>query len=330
MSDLSFRLLGETPHPQGAVHEHGVFQGDQQVGSVKVLALKAGGIGGFKVAGGLKSGHFGAVTDYIKKQHGDLNMGAAKPMNKATVAQQNEDLSGVNLDHDRIRVMRAIQALAHGIETPHTPDGKVNAAKKKRLRKAIESGDLAKAVPAMQRMSDIHARLRTMADDFVTRPEFNTHHDHAAYMMAHARHQLDMADRHMHLEKPRFVDKVHAALRMKPAYEKHLNAADTFIRAASNHIHHGDNTLFRMRVTESIPSSQLTPMSMLDKVTVRRAYQGPIGRLPDSMVRGAASELQRHYAYAAAKNPSGAAAPAATPATAKPSRSKKPRPADNA
>lgn len=446
MADLSFKVLGQTPHPKGAVHEHGVFQGDTQVGTVKVLALKEGGIGGFKVGGGLKTGHLGAVTTYLKQQHGDLNMGAAKSlakakkvsaadaqasresaslvhmpgavgggsptiaptfqqdssrssqraicstpdcggrlkfserrnphgftntwqhcetcgaesvvprraatsdeaseaealmkkdsMNKATVAQQNEDLVGVNLDHDRIRVLRAIQALVTGLETPHTPDGKVNSARKKVLKKAFERGDLAKAVPAMQRMGDLHGQLKSMSDDLVTRPEFTLHHDRAAYFMTLSRHQLDSANRHMHLEKPSLVDRVHAKLGMRPAYEKHLDAADTYMRAAHNDIHDGDHALFRNGKLESVPATEKRPMSIMDRVTVRNAFRGVIGGTAGkfALVENMADNLKRLYSrQAKTSTVPAAAAPSTAPtspaAPAKKTRSSKPRPADTA
>lgn len=155
---------------------------------------------------------------------------------KAVSASETTD-APIELDLDRRRVQMAIRALLGNIETPASPNGKVNAALKKSL--------LAKSIASEQRYESVLSDLHGVSQEIASRPFYHENHDHAAFMAMYARDHLARANDllQIHATKPRRVDALRTALGLKPMHDKHLDAAEKMVHAAKVLTVAGDNAM---------------------------------------------------------------------------------------
>lgn len=181
----------------------------------------------------------------------------------------------VELDHDRRRLKGAIFNLLGKHESPNKPDGKVN---------------LAKSLAGQAKYRVLLPKMQRLVADIVDRPEYDSHHDHAAFMIGHAQHHLGLARNHMLQTEPSKVDSVRHAIGLEPLHMKHLAAADTFLRAAKVMKIRGDHNLFARGVlTEHNEDMKRgVPPDNTNLKLIRRAYDREGGT-----VAGSAAALRK-------------------------------------
>lgn len=233
MSDVILKPLTQSHDQETGIttHQHGIFEGDQQVGTLHVAVGKDGQPSGFKLKGG-KMKHFPAAMAYLQQAHPDLMKKALADTNGTT----KMDTSNPNLaPHDKLRVRAAIRALLGKKETPDSPDGKVN-----RLEKAFASkAAMSQYKTMLGQMQDLSEHVIKRADN----PHMSGHHDNAAYMLINAREQLSHARRHMLQSTPSKVDHLRALFGMQPMHMKHLRAAGYYLTAAKTFAIKGDRDM---------------------------------------------------------------------------------------
>lgn len=239
--DISIKKLGET-HDEAtgtSHHEHGVFEGDKQIGSA-VVAVKGGRAAGIKVKG-LKTKHMSPLMGHLKETYGDQMakaiVGSALP---TTGKKRGKKEQAIDLDHDRRRIKAAVFAMLGKTEAPHSPDGKVN---------------LAKSLAGREQYNKMLPDLQSTTSDLLSREVTGVHHNHAAYMVAHAHKHLEYARQHMLQDKPSRADSVRNILGLKPLHMKHLEAAGSFIRAAKVFTAKGDQALYAEGKIDKLPDS---------------------------------------------------------------------------
>lgn len=279
--------VGEQPDDSGGVvHAHDVFEGSNKIGSFHALVSPQGKVG-FKLKG-MKMKHMTPILDYMKSNYEVKKAMAADGM----TAQPDTQVPQVELNHDRRRIKLAAMALLGQKETPHTPDGKVN----KSLAE-LDRDWLAKAVAAQQLIDAFRPELDNMAREISGKSSFTPHHDHATWLMTHAHHQLNMADKHLNRPKPSVLDRVRSGLGMEPAHQKHLKAAQGYLRAASWLVHRGDTALSEQ--DPSFPKPQAQPGN-ITKDEFKLASRAVKGR--ERLIEGSAKRLQTLWSQMSAAN----------------------------
>lgn len=312
--NISIKKLGERHDEATGLshHEHGVFEGDKQIGSA-VVAVQGGKAKGFKVKG-LKTGHMSALMGHLKDTYGDQMakaiVGSAMP---GTGKKRGKKDQEIDLDHDRRRVKAAVFAMLGGGETPATPDGKVN---------------LAKSLVGMAKYKHILPQMQGIVSDLVGRTVTNAHHDHAAYMIAHAQKHMDHARKHILQESPSRVDRVRNVLGLQPLHMKHLDAANTFVEAAKKFSANGDKELHANGHLETLPESANAPVN-IDKKGYGFIKRTVLSKEGQQSIPHALQGLRDMHQQMKAKESSAAPvpmaqAPAPAPKT-RTARSKKPK-----
>lgn len=261
--DISIKKIGERHDEASGLshHEHGVYEGDQQIGSA-VVAVKDGRAAGLKVKG-LKTKHMSPLMTHLKTTYGDQMakaiVGSAMPV---TGKKRGKKASEPDLDHDRRRIKSAIFTMLGKTEAPHSPDGKVN---------------LAKSLAGRTQYNAMMPDLQSTTSDLLSREVTGHHHDHAAYMIAHAHKHMEYARQHMLQDKPTRADSVRNILGLKPLHMKHLEAAGTFIRAAKVFTAKGDQALYAAGKIDTLPESARATFKKDKKgrSTLEAAYKLP-------------------------------------------------------
>lgn len=279
------RIGSATDEKTGAVaHDHDVYDGEQKVGSFKVSHSPDAKMPQFKMGGGLKTRHAGHVLKYISENYMKKSI-VGTSMAPTTGAKAEPPTEPGALDHDRRRIKRAAMALLGSKDTPTKPDGKIN--------KAMTEDDrewLAKSVAVQAEIDSLRPKLHQMGQDLSNRPSFNPHHDYSAWMMTHAHHQLQMADKHLNRPKASLLDRVRGTLRLEPAYSKHLNAAKTYMKAAESFMHHGDRHQNKLDSKFPAPKGQSPAITHAEYKLVHGATKGR-----ESVIRGQADRLKNAF-----------------------------------
>jgi hypothetical protein len=320
--------IGEQPDESGGVvHSHDVYEGDSKIGSFHTQVSPQGKLG-FKLKG-VKTKHVNHILDYMRTNYEQPPVAKAMADDGMT-AKSDTTVPQVELNHDRLRIKRAVVALLGKKETPHSPDGKINKA----FSDEEEREWLAKSTAAQTLIDSFRPQINQVADDLSTRSDFAPHHDHAAYLITHASHQLDMADRHLNRPKPSVASRVRSVLGLKPTYLQHLQSAGRYLRSAQHLSALGDRHL---NADDKSHPSHAAPLPQVDRED--RAYAIRATKGNEQMISGLALKLKDAYAARQAQtantatpNPSvttpAATAPTKNPAPASPGTSQ-PKPRKN-
>lgn len=197
----------------------------------------------------------------------------------------------IELDHDRRRVKNAVMALLGKVETPHSPDGKVNAGLMKSL--------LAKSIASEQHYESLVQDLHGISKEIASRSSFHEHHDQAALMAMYAKDHLSRANDLLQVQatKPRRIDGMRSMLGLEPMHDKHLNTARAMLRMARVLTVHGDRKMHAAKLYASPtpfsqdPANANIPPDNRSAAAIHRAF-----KRHGHLVPGSAKYLQDRVA----------------------------------